>query len=187
MDSYHHKSGSKKRKEKISREESAKRGQKSLSKFLVSGRDNPTNTDDAVMVSLESDTTDADVDNKYISRYDSELTLEQSCSDSSRCSSPVLEVLPSRPVSPRSSGSMAPTPTAESTVVDSTPLIFVGQMHDIDIGMLDEIPSLEQVRTAVQRGHQGYPTVFPPDKTGRNFPISLLHIQLNNGEKVLRD
>ena len=74
MDSYHHKSGSKKRKEKISREESAKRGQKSLSKFLVPGRDNPTNTDDAVMVSLESDTTDADVDNKYISRYDSELT-----------------------------------------------------------------------------------------------------------------
>ena len=53
--------------------------------------------------------------------------------------------------------------------------------------MLDETPSLEQVRTAVQRGHQGYPTVFPPDKTGRNIPISLLHIQLNNGKKVLRD
>ena len=67
MDFYHHKSRSTKIKEKISREESAKRGQKSHSKFLVLGRESPINTDDVVMVSLESDATDADVDNTYIS------------------------------------------------------------------------------------------------------------------------
>ena len=100
---------------------------------MVPGRESPNNTDDALMVSLESDSTDVDVDNTYISLHDSELTLEQSCFDSSRCSA-ALEVQPSRPVSPSSSGSMAPTPTAESTVIESTP---VGQMNDIDIGMLN--------------------------------------------------
>ena len=113
--------------------------------------------------------------------------MEQSCSDSSICSA-ALEIQPFRPVPSSSSGSMAPTLTAESAVIENTPLKFVGHMHDIDIGMLNnETPSTEQVRTLVQRGHQGYPTAFPPDKTGRNFPSSLLHIQLNNGEKVLRD
>ena len=114
--------------------------------------------------------------------------MEQFCSDNSSCSSETLDVQPSRPASPRSSGSMAPiTPTAESTVVENPPLLFIGQMHDFDIGMLDnEIPSLEQVRIAVQRGHQGHPAIFPHDKTGRKFPCSFFHIQLNNGEKILR-
>ena len=183
MDSYHHKSGSKKRK-KIVREKSAKRGQRSLSRFLIPGGECSTCVDDTVMISLESDA--ADVDDTYTSRFDCELTLEQSCSDSSSCSSAALEVQPSRTVAPRSSGSIAPT--AESTVVESTPLISVGQLHSFDIGMLDnETPSSEQIRTAVQRGHQRHPTVFPPDKTGRNFPCSLLNTQLNNGEKVLCD
>ena len=184
MDSYHHKSGSKKRKEKIVREKSAKRGQRSLSRFLIPGGECSTCVDNAVMISLESDA--ADVGDTYTSRFDCELTLEQSCSDSSSCSSAALEVQPSRTVSPRSSGSIAPT--AESTVVECTPLLSVGQLHSFDIGMLNnETPSSEQIRTAVQRGHQRHPTVFPPDKTGRNFPCSLLNTQLSNGEKVLRD
>ena len=132
------------------------------------------------MVSLESDAAEADIDYTYTSRFDSQLAREPTCSDSGRCSSGALEVQPSRSASPSSSGSIAPT--SESTVVESTSLIYAGQLHSFDIGMLDnETPSPEQVRTAVQRGHQGHPIVFPFDNTGRNCPSSLLHTQLNNG------
>ena len=49
MDYCHHKSGSKKRQEKIIREGIAKRGQKSFSSFFVPGGEHPTITNDAVM------------------------------------------------------------------------------------------------------------------------------------------
>ena len=107
----------------------------------------PTSVDGTVMVSLESDAAEADIDYMYTSRLDSQLAREPTCSDSGRCSSGALEVQPSRPASPSSSGSIAPT--SESTVVESTSLIYAGQLHSFDIGMLDnETPSPEQVRTA---------------------------------------
>ena len=69
MDYYHHKSGSKKRKEKIIREESAKRGQKTLSSFFVPGGEHPTNTD-----YLESDATQQER-RDYPSSYNSYISL----------------------------------------------------------------------------------------------------------------
>ena len=59
-------------------------------------------------------------------------------------------------------------------------------MNDIDIRMLDDAPSLEQVRNAVQWTINDIIFFFPTDNTDRNFPSSLLYLQLNNGEKVLQ-
>ena len=66
--------------------------------------------------------------------------------------------------------------------------ISVGQLHEFDIGQLEEvIPTPNQVNTAVHTGHLQHPSNFPRDETGRAFLQTLLHIQLNNGEKIVRD
>ena len=47
--------------------------------------------------------------------------------------------------------------------------------------------SQHQIRSAVRTRHLQHPSNFPCDETGRAFPQTLLHIQLNNGEKIVRD
>ena len=51
--------------------------------------------------------------------------------------------------------------------------------------MEEVIPTPNQVNTAVRTGHLQHPSNF--DETRRAFPQTLLHIQLNNGEKIVRD
>ena len=66
--------------------------------------------------------------------------------------------------------------------------ISVGQLHEFDIGQLEEvIPTPNQVNTAVRTCHLQHPSNFPRDETGCAIPQTLLHIQLNNGEKIVRD
>ena len=49
--------------------------------------------------------------------------------------------------------------------------ISVGQLHEFDIGQLEEvIPTPNQVNTAVRTGHLQHPSDFPRDETGRAFP-----------------
>ena len=73
-------------------------------------------------------------------------------------------------------------------MTESIPIAPVGQLHDFDIGKLEEVaPNINQIHSAVQRGLLQHPTKFRRDETGRGFPYHLLHTQLNNGEKILRD
>ena len=53
--------------------------------------------------------------------------------------------------------------------------------------MEDVLPTLNQISTAVRTRHLQHPTNFPRGETGRAFLQTLLQIQLNNGEKIIRD
>lgn len=49
------------------------------------------------------------------------------------------------------------------------------------------MPSPAQVREAVQRGSDNFPTHFPDDEYGHSFPTSILQASLQNGEVIQRD
>lgn len=75
-----------------------------------------------------------------------------------------------------------------SNVSESISITPFSQLHYFDIRKLEEVaPNNNQIHSAGQRGHLQHPANFPHDETGRGFPCSLLHTQLNNGEKILRD
>ena len=63
-----------------------------------------------------------------------------------------------------------------------------GQLHEFDIGHLEELISTpNHVNTVVCTSNLQHFTNFPRDETGRSFPQTLFPIHMNNGEKIVRD
>ena len=189
---YQHTSGSRKRKERAARLESIKQGQTLVSKFFVThGDPSSSNTVDTI-VSQHPDAglTDAS-DSATMVTAESD---HENVGDMLQNSSPIMATSYASILSDESdiplleSGSSdVSVSVPDSNMTENVP-ISVGQLHEFDIGQLEEvIPTPNQVNAAVHTGHLQHPSNFPHDETGRAFPQTLLHIQLNNGEKIVRD
>ena len=189
---YQHKSGSRKRKERAARLESIKQGQTLLSKFFVThGDPSSSNTVDTI-VSQHPDAglTDAsDSATTVTAESDHENVGDMPQNSSPIMATSYVSILSDESDIPllESGSSDVSVSVPDSNMTENVP-ISVGQLHEFDTGQLEEvIPTPNQVNTAVRTGHLQHPSNFPRDETGRAFPQTLLHIQLNNGEKIVRD
>lgn len=57
----------------------------------------------------------------------------------------------------------------------------------IDVGTLSEIPSVIEIENAVRHGPKKLPQTLPKDIENRSFPNSVFHQKLRNSESTLRD
>ena len=186
---YQHKSGSRKRKERAARLESIKQGQTLLSKFFVTHGDHSSSNTVDTIVSQHPDTglTDAS-DSAAMVTAESD---HENVGNVPQNSSPIMgtsyaSILSDIPLLESQSSDVSIS-VPDSNMTENVP-ISVGQLHEFDIGQVEEvIPTPNQVNTAVRAGHLQHPSNFPRDDTGPAFPQTLLHIQLNNGEKIVRD
>ena len=189
---YQHKSGSRKRKERAARLESIKQGQTLLSKFFVThGDHSSSNTVDTIVSQLpDAGLTDAsDSATTVTAESDHENVGDMPQNSSPTMATSYASILSDQSDIPllESESSDVSVSVPDSNMTENVP-ISVGQLHEFDIGQVEEvIPTPNQVNAAVRTGHLQHPSNFPPDETGRAFPQTLLHIQLNNGEKIVRD
>ena len=195
MNRYQHKSGSKKRKERAAKAESIKQGQTLLSEFFIPSEEHECSSNqsnaDLTIVSHDIDDCVTDSDSPMVTGESSHENADEPPQNSSSMTSdnsdiPLLDSLESSSSKP--TAPFVILPVANSNVTENISITSVGQLNDFDIGKLEEVtPNINQIHNAVQRGHLQHPTNFPRDETGRAFPCPLMHTQLNNAEKILRD
>jgi hypothetical protein len=58
---------------------------------------------------------------------------------------------------------------------------------NFDVGLLESNFTVSETEDAIRRGPEPYPTIFPPDKEGSQFPVYVLNFRLRNNETVPRD
>jgi hypothetical protein len=195
MNRYQHKSGSKKRKERAAKAESIKQGQTLLSEFFIPSEEHECSSNqsnaDLTIVSHDIDDCVTYSDSPMVTGESSHENADEPPQNSSSMTSdnsdiPLLDSLESSSSKP--TAPFVILPVANSNVTENISITSVGQLNDFDIRKLEEVtPNINQIHNAVQRGHLQHPTNFPRDETGRAFPCPLMHTQLNNAEKILRD
>ena len=183
---YQHKSGHRKRQEKAAKDKDAAKGQTLLSQHFVSRGSH--DADPGGTPSGESDSGNIVA-----------VAMESEGVEAPNSSDQEMPLVPEVPIAatggpPSTSSDQGPR---EATTTDGSSLPYsdspkegqtVGKRADYDLGELLAIsPSPTEIREAVVRGPAKHPSAFPKDSNGRNFPVSLLHVDLPNGEKVPRD
>lgn len=180
--SYHHKSGSQKRKERAERDRkmsNVQKGQSTLTVFNFYSKEDltknvsiddhllqndsastkPTDNNDLPKIPVSSSVTD------LINRNLNENTLNNTSVIESNTIKPVVK-----------------EPKSELHQYKNQ------HNYDYDIGIVDtEVLRSQIIDDIIRRGHEKLPATFPRDRLNEPFPVSLLYKMLPNGEKVNRD
>ncbi|XP_047141270.1 zinc finger MYM-type protein 1-like [Hydra vulgaris] len=176
MDHYQHKSGAQKRKEKIAREKSAKKGQSTIESFGFINCNRIDGVSEDQMCKMKSQLSNVEVEpvpieeDELLNRKVMSADVKENVIDENE------NILPK-------------TSTARlEELQDKADDVQLVPSNNYDIGLIKELfCTAEQIEKFVHYRPIAYPTKFPKDALPKSFPRTLFHIAMPNGEKVQRD
>ncbi|XP_065639578.1 zinc finger MYM-type protein 1-like [Hydra vulgaris] len=176
MDHYQHKSGAQKRKEKIAREKSAKKGQSTIESFGFINCNRIDGVSEDQMCKIKSQLSNVKVEpvpieeDELLNRKVMSADVKENVIDENE------NILPK-------------TSTARlEELQDKADDVQLVPLNNYDIGLIKELfCTAEQIKKFVHHGPIAHPTKFPKDALPKSFPRTLFHIAMPNGEKIPRD
>ena len=194
--SYHHKSGSQKRKERAHREQKnlvAQKHQPTLNTFNFRPKLNEVSNACASQ-KHDSNETNERQDNNPNSCVSSSMETETDCNQSEKKNLNSVILVSSDPAQENLStvADANLTATINSSLIteceSGSSVKSTSHLFDYDIGTVNTDFLLPQlVEEVIRRGHEKMPNTFPRDRLNEPLPVSLLSKKLPNGEKVERD